>query len=66
MPRDDLLGERPAGRRDPEANGGRMAFAFLMLAQLIASLDNQLVATTLPTIVGDLGQAEHFSWLVTA
>jgi EmrB/QacA subfamily drug resistance transporter len=66
MPRDDLLGERPAGRRDPEANGGRMAFAFLMLAQLIASLDNQLVATALPTIVGDLGQAEHFSWLVTA
>jgi EmrB/QacA subfamily drug resistance transporter len=66
MPRDDLLGERPAGQSDPEANGRRMAFAFLMLAQLIASLDNQLVATALPTIVGDLGQAEHFSWLVTA
>ena len=42
MPRDDLLGERPAGQSDPKANGGRMAFAFLMLAQLIASLDNQL------------------------
>ena len=66
MPRDDLLGERTARQSDPKANGGRMAFAFLMLAQLIASLDNQLVATALPTIVGDLGQAEHFSWLVTA
>ncbi|AJE49121.1 MFS transporter [Celeribacter indicus] len=44
----------------------RKVFAILMLTQLIATLDNQIVATALPTIVGDLGQAEHFSWLVSA
>lgn len=43
-----------------------IVFAFLMVTQFIATLDNQIVATAMPTIVGDLGQAEHFSWLVSA
>jgi len=41
-------------------------FAGLMLAMLLAALDQTIVATALPTIVSDLGGAEHLSWVVTA
>ncbi len=41
-------------------------FAGLMLGMLIAALDQTIVATALPTIVGDLGGVEHLSWVVTA
>ncbi|GAA4712151.1 drug resistance transporter, EmrB/QacA subfamily [Promicromonospora umidemergens] len=41
-------------------------FAGLMLAMLLAALDQTIVATALPTIVSDLGGAEHLSWIVTA
>src|SRR5437763_7537830 len=37
-----------------------------MLGLLIASLDQTVVATALPTIVSDLGGLEHLSWVVTA
>ena len=33
---------------------------------LLASLDQTIVSTALPTIVGDLGGLEHLSWVVTA
>ncbi|MHB1837484.1 MAG: MDR family MFS transporter [Solirubrobacteraceae bacterium] len=33
---------------------------------LLASLDQTIVATALPTIVGDLGEAGHQSWVVTS
>jgi MFS family permease len=38
----------------------------LMLGMLLAALDQTIVATALPTIVGDLGGASHLSWIVTA
>jgi len=38
----------------------------LMLAIMLAMLDNMIVGTALPKIVGDLGGLEHFSWVVTA
>jgi len=41
-------------------------FVALMLAILLASLDQTIVATALPTIVGDLGGLSHLSWVVTA
>jgi EmrB/QacA subfamily drug resistance transporter len=37
-----------------------------MLVMLLAALDQTIVATALPTIVGDLGGLEHLSWVVTA
>src|SRR4051812_19898632 len=37
-----------------------------MLVLLLASLDQTIVATALPTIVGELGGIEHLSWVVTA
>jgi EmrB/QacA subfamily drug resistance transporter len=41
-------------------------FTALMLAILLAALDQTIVATALPTIVGDLGGLSHLSWVVTA
>ena len=38
----------------------------LMLGMLMAMLDNLIVSTALPTIVGDLGGLAHLSWVVTA
>ena len=38
----------------------------LMLGMLLAALDQTIVSTALPTIVGDLGGLNHLSWVVTA
>jgi EmrB/QacA subfamily drug resistance transporter len=38
----------------------------LLLTMLLAMLDNMIVGTALPRIVGDLGGLDHFSWVVTA
>ncbi len=37
-----------------------------MLGMFLAALDQTIVATALPTIVGDLGGLDHLSWVVTA
>src|SRR3954466_13514750 len=44
----------------------RVTFGALMLVMLLASLDQTIVATALPTIVRELGGLEHISWVVTA
>jgi EmrB/QacA subfamily drug resistance transporter len=44
----------------------RLVFGALMLVQLLAALDQTIVATALPTIVGDLGEVSRLSWVVTA
>jgi EmrB/QacA subfamily drug resistance transporter len=38
----------------------------LMLALILAMLDQTVVSTALPRIVGDLGGVTHLSWVVTA
>jgi len=38
----------------------------LLLAILLAMLDNLIVSTALPRIVGDLGGVAHLSWVVTS
>lgn len=40
--------------------------AGLMLAMLLASLDQTIVGTAMPRIVTDLGGMEHYAWVVTA
>jgi EmrB/QacA subfamily drug resistance transporter len=50
-----------------EAHGSVLVvFAGLMLVLLMAALDQTIVSTALPTIVGDLGGLSHISWVVTA
>src|SRR6201996_8255498 len=58
-----------APRPGREAGGTpSIAFVFggLMLVLLMAALDQTIVSTALPTIVGDLGGLNHISWVVTA
>ncbi|MEU6344531.1 MDR family MFS transporter [Streptomyces sp. NPDC046977] len=44
----------------------RVVLFGLMIAMLLAMLDNMIVGTAMPTIVGELGGLEHLSWVVTA
>jgi EmrB/QacA subfamily drug resistance transporter len=41
-------------------------FGALMLGMFLAALDQTIVSTALPTIVGELGGLEHLSWVVTS
>ncbi len=41
-------------------------FATVMLGMLLSALDQTIVSTALPTIVGDLGGGDHLSWVVSA
>ena len=63
---------------DPGASGGGGASTFLthkqimivlpglLMTMLLAMLDQLVVGTALPRIVGDLGGVSHLSWVVTA
>ncbi|MFF3591615.1 MDR family MFS transporter [Streptomyces sp. NPDC002387] len=55
----------PTSAADPPALP-RLGVFGLMLGIFLATLDGQIVSTALPTIVGDLGGLDHFSWSVTA
>ena len=48
------------------ASRRRLIFGALLLVLFIASLDQTIVSTALPTIVGDLGGLQHLSWVVTS
>ncbi|MGZ6616638.1 MAG: DHA2 family efflux MFS transporter permease subunit, partial [Solirubrobacteraceae bacterium] len=53
----------------PERLTGRAlwtVFGALMLGMFLAALDQTIVSTALPTIVGDLGGLNHLSWVVTS
>ena len=41
-------------------------FFFLMTAMFMATLDNQIVSTALPTIVGEFGHLDRFGWVGSA
>jgi EmrB/QacA subfamily drug resistance transporter len=41
-------------------------YSGILLGMLLASLDQTIVSTALPRIVGDLGGLTHLSWVVTA
>ena len=58
-----------AETRDASMPKGRdlwVILGALMLAILLAALDQTIVSTALPTIVSDLGGLNHLSWVVTA
>jgi EmrB/QacA subfamily drug resistance transporter len=41
-------------------------FAALLAGMLMAALDQTIVSTAMPTIVGDLGGVSHMAWMTTA
>ncbi len=56
-----------AGTQQPAKTRGLLViYLALMLAMLLAALDQTIVATALPTIVSDLGGLSHLSWVVTS
>ncbi|HET9173052.1 MAG TPA: MFS transporter [Actinospica sp.] len=64
----DQAEQAATGTPPVEENHGKvmLVFAGVMLGMFLAALDQTIVATALPTIVGDLGGANHLSWVVTA
>ena len=55
----------PSGGR-PVTNNVTVIFVALMLAVFLAALDQTIVATALPTIVGDLHGVGQLTWVTTA
>lgn len=51
---------------DLSRRGVLLVFGALMLGVFLSALDQTIVSTALPTIVGDLHGASHLSWVVTA
>ncbi|MFI0235745.1 MDR family MFS transporter [Streptomyces sp. NPDC016845] len=56
----------PTSGPSPALKNVRWVLLGIMLAMLLSMLDNMVVSTAMPTIVGDLGGLEHISWVVTA
>lgn len=54
-------GERPV----PSPREILVTMSGLIIAVLLAMLDNMIVAPALPTIVGDLGGLSHLAWVTT-
>jgi len=50
----------------PTTRSVLLVFAGLMVAMLLASLDQTIFSTALPTIVGELNGVEHMLWVTTA
>lgn len=57
-------GEAPAGNISHKRV--LIIMGALMLGMLLAALDQTIVSTALPTIVGDLQGGSHIAWVVTA
>jgi EmrB/QacA subfamily drug resistance transporter len=68
--------EAIAAGADPQSTGAddaahaarvrRLAFSAILLTTLLAALDQSIVSTALPRIVGDLGGFSDLSWVVSA
>jgi EmrB/QacA subfamily drug resistance transporter len=57
---------KPSGGERPVSNNVAVIFVALMLAVFLAALDQTIVATALPTIVGDLHGVSDLTWVTTA
>lgn len=51
---------------NPPVQSIRLLFSALLLVMLLSVLDQTIVSTALPTIVGELGGLDKLSWVVTA
>jgi EmrB/QacA subfamily drug resistance transporter len=65
VPEADAAPETPGGFQLSRAQMN-IVFVTILLGMLLSALDQTIVSTALPTIVGDLGGAGHQSWVVTA
>ena len=63
---DAAPGAEQKSEQEPKQRSVRVVLFGLMIAMLLAMLDNMIVGTAMPTIVGELGGLSHLSWVVTA
>jgi EmrB/QacA subfamily drug resistance transporter len=56
----------PPGPDELDRRRMNLVFGTVLLGILLSALDQTIVSTALPTIVGDLGGAEHLSWVVSS
>ncbi|MFH8612559.1 MDR family MFS transporter [Streptomyces sp. NPDC018029] len=63
---DAPTGEAEGTRRGPRQRSVRLALIPLLLAMLPSSLGTTIVATSMPTIAGELGGTTYLSWAVTS
>ena len=65
-----MSGPTPAEKEEQGSSGipqhFGLIFAGLMTAMLLATLDQTMVSTALPTIVGELHGVNHMAWVTTA
>ncbi|MFG2006334.1 DHA2 family efflux MFS transporter permease subunit [Spirillospora sp. NPDC048911] len=61
-----MTGEPTATETPPKARNQYVVLGAVLIAMMLASLDNLILGTAMPTIVGDLGGMSHLSWVVTA
>ncbi len=59
----DSKAPRPAG--DTDGSWRRLVLAACLMATFMAAVESSIVATTIPTIVADLGGFNVFSWVFT-
>ena len=67
LPQDPSRAKPPAEDATPDT-GVRIGstYAALLIIVLLGALDHTIVATALPTIVGELDGARHMAWVITA
>ena len=61
-----MVASQAVDQQPAQPRGLLVIYSALMLAILLAALDQTIVATALPTIVSDLGGLNHLSWVVTS
>ncbi|HEV2373898.1 MAG TPA: MDR family MFS transporter [Streptosporangiaceae bacterium] len=68
LPQGALPGDAPPGNALPGLSHTRILLIIgaLMIGMLLAALDQTIVSTALPTIVGDLHGGSHIAWVITA
>ncbi|QGY31639.1 MDR family MFS transporter [Pantoea cypripedii] len=57
---------QPAASADTKRQSFGWLLGALLLVMLLSALDQTIVSTALPTIVGELGGLDRLSWIVTA
>lgn len=62
----EAIARARTARPAPSPRQLRIVFAALMLAMVLAALDQSIVNTALPRMASDLGGLAHISWVVTA
>jgi len=67
----NIPGTSPAGAESPPPivltrRRVNLIFSALLAGMLMAALDQTIVSTAMPTIVGDLGGVSHMAWMTTA